>query len=138
MDANIQSTTNGNFVTDLPAYGSFSLERKSPIITGHLLPARYFHYIYPFLICEIHTKINSKHLPVTISKKYILIRCVWPGAASGRSYPTPPRPHARGQGQRPGGATHARGQGQWPGGPTPRPRSRGCAGPGGPRGAIPH
>ena len=32
---------------------------------------------------------------------------------------------------------HARGQGQWPGGPTPRPRIRGCAGAGGPRGAIP-
>ena len=45
-----------------------------------------------------------------------------PGAAGGRSYPTPPRPHARGQG--------------WPGGATPR--SRGCMGAGGPRGAIPH
>ena len=31
-----------------------------------------------------------------------------------------------------------RGQGQWPGGPTPHLRSRGCAGAGGPRGAIPH
>ena len=29
-----------------------------------------------------------------------------------------------------------RGQGRRPGGPTPRPRSRGCAGAGGPRGAI--
>ena len=33
---------------------------------------------------------------------------------------------------------HARGQGRWLGGPTPHPRSRGCAGTGGPRGAIPH
>ena len=31
-----------------------------------------------------------------------------------------------------------RGQGRWPGGPTPRPRSHGCTGAGGPRGAIPH
>ena len=42
------------------------------------------------------------------------------GVAAGRSYPTP----------------QARGQGRWPGGPTPSPRSRGCAGTGGPRGAI--
>ena len=33
---------------------------------------------------------------------------------------------------------HTRGQGPRPGGPTPRPRSRGSAGAGGPRGAIPH
>ena len=32
---------------------------------------------------------------------------------------------------------HDRGQRWWPGGPTPRPRSCGCAGAGGPRGAIP-
>ena len=32
---------------------------------------------------------------------------------------------------------HARGQGRWPGGATPRPRSGGCEGAGGPRGAIP-
>ena len=32
---------------------------------------------------------------------------------------------------------HARCQGRWLGGPTPRPRSRGCTGAGGPRGAIP-
>ena len=32
-----------------------------------------------------------------------------PGATAGRSYP---RPHARGQGRWPGGATHPRGQGQ--------------------------
>ena len=32
----------------------------------------------------------------------------------------------------------ARGQGRWAGGPTPSTRSRGCAGTGGPRGAIPH
>ena len=50
-------------------------------------------------------------------------------------------PYIRGQGLRPGGATpgpHAWGQGQSPGGPTPCPRSSGCAGAGGPRGAIPH
>ena len=62
-------------------------------------------------------------------------------------------PHVRGQGRRPGGDTprpkpeargsgreelpHARGQGQRPGGATTRPRSCGCAGTGGPRGAIP-
>ena len=53
-----------------------------------------------------------------------------------RSYPVS---EVRGGG-REGGATphpHARGQGQWPGGPTPHLRSRGCAGTGGPRGAIP-
>ena len=33
------------------------------------------------------------------------------GAAGGRSYPTPPRPHALGQGLPQGGAIHARGQG---------------------------
>ena len=51
---------------------------------------------------------------------------------AGRTYPTPEvrggsredLPHARGQGPRPGGAT-------------PPPRSGGCAGAGGPRGAIP-
>ena len=32
---------------------------------------------------------------------------------------------------------HARGQGRWPGEATPRPRSSGCVGAGGPRGAIP-
>ena len=32
---------------------------------------------------------------------------------------------------------HARGQGRWPGGATPPPRSGGCMGAGGPRGAIP-
>ena len=33
---------------------------------------------------------------------------------------------------------HDWGRGRWLGGPTPRPRSRGCPGAGGPRGAIPH
>ena len=46
-------------------------------------------------------------------------------AAAERSYPTS---KARGG---------SRGQGQWLGGATPRPRSGGCAGTGGPRGAIP-
>ena len=56
------------------------------------------------------------------------------GAAAGRSYPTPlsPRPRASGEEQ-----SHDRGQGRWPGRPTPRPRSCGCAGAGGPREAIP-
>ena len=55
-----------------------------------------------------------------------------PGAAGGKSYPTT---EARGGGweEQP----HAQGQGQQPGGPTPHPRSHGCAGAGGPRGAIP-
>ena len=54
------------------------------------------------------------------------------GAAVGRSYPTSE--------VRDGGweeLPHARGQGRRPGGPTPRPRSGGCAGAGGPSGAIP-
>ena len=34
-------------------------------------------------------------------------------------------------------ATQVRGQGWQPGGATPRPRSSGCVGTGGPRGAIP-
>ena len=62
-------------------------------------------------------------------------------------------PCIRGQGRRLGGGTlcpkpeakggggeeqpHNPGQGRWPGGPTPRPKSRGCVGAGGPRGAIP-
>ena len=60
-----------------------------------------------------------------------------PGAVGGRSYTMPLslRPVAAGRRRYP--SPHARGQGQWPGGPTPRPRSRGCLGSGGPRGAIP-
>ena len=82
-----------------------------------------------------------------------------------RSYPTSEAkdgsweelPRVRSQGRRPRGATlhprpgavleargggreeqpHARGQGQQLGGATPSPRSGGCAGAGGPRGAIP-
>ena len=64
-------------------------------------------------------------------------------------------PQVRGQGQKPGGAhaqrvvakgprprgatprPHAPGQGRQSGGPTPRPRSGGCSGGGGPRGAFP-
>ena len=71
-----------------------------------------------------------------------------PGAATGRSNLTPeprggsreelpnaPMPKARGSGWEE--LPYARGQGQRPGGPTPRPGSGGCAGAGGPRGAIP-
>ena len=57
------------------------------------------------------------------------------GAAE-RSYPV----SEVGGGGLPGGATprpQARGQGWRPGGATPPPRSPGCAGAGGPRGAIP-
>ena len=49
-------------------------------------------------------------------------------------------PRVRGQEQQPGGTTpcpQARGQGRRQGGPTPSPRSCGCAGAGGPRGAVP-
>ena len=57
------------------------------------------------------------------------------GAAAGRNYPTPPSP-------RPGAAAGrnnptTQGQGQRPRGPAPCPRSHGCEGAGGPRGAIP-
>ena len=56
---------------------------------------------------------------------------------SGREeLPHAPTPEAKGSGREE--KPHARGQGQWPGGPIPHPRSRGCAGAGGPRGAIPH
>ena len=57
-----------------------------------------------------------------------------------------PMPEVRGDGRecqaataqgQPRGATPAQGQGRRPGGATPHPRSSGCAGPGGPRGAIP-
>ena len=71
------------------------------------------------------------------------------GAAARRSYltsevrgrgreelPHASMPKARGGSQE--DQPHARGQGRWPGGPTPRPRSGGCVGAGGPRGAIPH
>ena len=56
--------------------------------------------------------------------------------AGRRSYlrPLSPRPGAMARRRNP----HAQGQGRWPGGPTPRPRSGGCAGARGPRGAIPH
>ena len=56
------------------------------------------------------------------------------GAAPGGDTPRP-KPKARGGGQEE--QPHARGQGQWLGGPTPGPRSRSCAGAGGPRGDIP-
>ena len=49
-------------------------------------------------------------------------------------------PRVRRQGWQPEGAApcpHARGQGRPLGGPTPHPRSGGCTGAGGPRGAIP-
>ena len=46
-------------------------------------------------------------------------------------------PSVRGQGLQQEELPRIRGQGRWPGGPTPHPRSRGCAGAGGPRGAIP-
>ena len=49
--------------------------------------------------------------------------------------PNTPKPEAKGgSGEE---QPHDRGQGRWPGGPTPHPRSHGCAGTGGPRGAIP-
>ena len=47
-----------------------------------------------------------------------------------------PMPEARSGGQE--DLTHTRGQGPWRGGATPRPRTGGCEGTGGPRGAIPH
>ena len=46
-----------------------------------------------------------------------------------------PMPDARGDGQE--DQPHAKGRGRRPGGLTPLPRSGGCAGVGGPRGAIP-
>ena len=49
--------------------------------------------------------------------------------------PHAPMPEVKGGGQEE--QPHARGQGRWLGGPTPRPRSHGCTGTGGPRGAIP-
>ena len=49
--------------------------------------------------------------------------------------PHAPRPEARGGGREE--LPNARGQGRRPGGATPRPRSSGCMGAGGPRGAIP-
>ena len=46
-------------------------------------------------------------------------------------------PDVRGRGGGREELPHARGQGRQPGGATPPPRSGGCAGSGGPRGAIP-
>ena len=67
------------------------------------------------------------------------------GAAAERSYPgskvrggderSYPESEVRSGGQEE--QPHARGQRLRLGGPTPSPRSRGCAGAGGPRGAIP-
>ena len=70
------------------------------------------------------------------------------GAAAGRSYPMSeargrgweelphaPMPEARGHGWEE--LPYSGGQGLRPGVPTPRPRCSGCAGSGGPRGAIP-
>ena len=47
-----------------------------------------------------------------------------------------PLPEARGCGREE--LPHAGGQGRRQGGATPRPKSGGCTGAGGPRGAIPH
>ena len=55
-----------------------------------------------------------------------------PGVAAGRTYPTP---KAGGGGWE--DLPHAGSQGHWPGAATPPPRSGGCVGEGGPRGAIP-
>ena len=61
-----------------------------------------------------------------------------PEARGGRreELPHAPKPEAKGGGgeEQP----HDQGQGWWLGGRTSRPRSRGCMGAGGPRGAIPH
>ena len=70
------------------------------------------------------------------------------GAAAERSYPASEvrgggreelphvrMPKARGSGREE--QPHTRGQGRWPGGTTPHLKSPGCAGAGGPRGAIP-
>ena len=70
------------------------------------------------------------------------------GAAAERSYPASEvrgggreelpharMPEARGSGREE--QPHTRGQGRRRGGPTPPPRSGGCAGSGGPRGAVP-
>ena len=54
------------------------------------------------------------------------------GVVAGRSYPMY---EVRGGGREE--LPHIWGQGRRPGGPTPRPRSGGCAGAGGPRGDIP-
>ena len=70
------------------------------------------------------------------------------GAVAERSYPMPPHPRPGVAAERSylkpkarGGVQvdqpHAQGQGWRPGGPTPRPRSIGCMGAGGPRGTIP-
>ena len=56
--------------------------------------------------------------------------------SSREELPHAPKPEAKSGGREE--QPHDQGQGQWPGGPTPGPRSRGCAGAGGPRGAIPH
>ena len=66
------------------------------------------------------------------------------GGAAERSYPASevrgsdersyPESEVRGGGQEE--LPHTRGQGRWPGGPTPCPRSSGCTGAGGPRGAT--
>ena len=58
--------------------------------------------------------------------------CLRLGAAAERSYPTS---EARGGGWEE--LPHTRGQGRRPGGATPPPRSSGCEGTGGPRGATP-
>ena len=57
--------------------------------------------------------------------------------AKGGGWEEPPRVHDQGQGWRPRGPTPPLRPGAVAGGATPCPRSGGCAGAGGPRGAIP-
>ena len=76
---------------------------------------------------------SSRLLPLTSDVGWLLSAALSELVAAAWSYSPASRPGvaARRSNPRPS-------QGRWLGGPTPCPRSRGCAGAGGPRGAITH
>ena len=84
---------------------------------------------HPYMTTGKTIALTRRTFPEHIARPRGATPCLRSGAEAGRI----PCPRGRGQEE----LSHARGQGQQPGGATPRPRSCGCTGAGGPRGAIP-